>query len=414
MFHKSPKDVRDYRLPALLLTLAALAHLGCGGSASDTTRAGPEKQPAQAVAVAKVTREDLALSVELAAEFRPSQEIDLHAKVAGYLKRITVDAGDSVRTGQLIAELEIPEMRQEVEQASALQKRGELDAARARAELSRAETLVKIRQLSYDRLAAVAKQQPKLIAQQEIDNSLAQLQDAQAQVTTSKAALAAAQEQIHVLSTSTDRAGTMLAYTKITAPFQGVITKRYADPGALIQAGTSSASQAKPVVRLAEIDVLRLVVAVPESMVPRMKVGTPVSIRVDGFPTLAQGRVSRYTKQLDGATRTMETEIDVSNPGHKLLPGMVAYATLQLETRADALCIPIQAATGTEKEQTLLVVNGTNQIESRKVRLGLETSSRYEVLSGLADGESVVIGNRGQLKAGDVVQPRILAAAGKK
>jgi RND family efflux transporter MFP subunit len=390
--------------------IAALAVLG---SCSKPERSA-SKPPTPSVSVARVVREDLANNTVLSGEFRPTQEIDLHAKVAGYLKAIHVDVGDKVRSGQLVAELEIPEMRQEVTQATAQQKRSELDAARARTEVARAETLVKIRQLSYDRLAAVAKQRPNLIAQQEIDNSLAQLQDAQALVSTAKASLAATEEQINISSSSTDRAGMMLAYTRITAPFSGVITKRYADPGALIQAGTSSASQAKPVVRLSEIDHLRLVLAVPESMVTRVKAGTPVSIRVDSIEKPILGRVSRFSNQLNSSTRTMETEVDVPNPSGTLLPGMYAYATLRLDQHLDTLSIPIQAAAGVEREQVVFVVNPSNQIESRRVRLGLDTADKYEVLSGLAEGEMVMIGSRGQLKAGDVVQPRLLPATSAK
>lgn len=381
---------------------------GTNASANTVTPAAPS------VSVAKVLREDLANSSVLSAEFRPSQEIDLHAKVAGYLKSITVDVGDHVRAGQLLAELEVPEMRQEVTQATAQQKRSELDAARARTEVARAETLVKIRQLSYDRLAAVAKQRPNLIAQQEIDNSFAQLQDAQAQVATTKATLAASEEQIKISSNVTDRAGTMLAYTRITAPFSGVITKRYADPGALIQAGTSSASQAKPVVRLSQIDHLRLILAVPESIVSRVKPGTPVAIRVDGVEASISGRVARFSNQLNPSTRTMETEVDVPNPNGTLLPGMYAYATLQLDQRLDTLSIPIQAATGTGREQSIYVVNKKNQLENRTVHLGMDTAERCEVLSGLEEGELVMIGSRGQLKPGDTVQPRMLPAASAK
>ena len=367
------------RLPFLAWVIVALTIPASCTRVGSTVSGNTEKAAPPSVSVARVTREDLANNTVLAAEFRPSQEIDLHAKVAGYLKSIYVDVGDRVRTGQPLAELEVPEMRQEVTQATAQQKRSELDARRARTEVARAETLVKIRQLSYDRLSTVARQRPNLIAQQEIDNSEAQLQDALAQVATAKAALASTVEQINISSSSADRAGTMLAYTRITAPFSGVITKRYADPGALIQAGTSSASQAKPVVRLSQIDRLRLILSVPESIVTRVKVGTPVSIRVDTADAQILGRVSRFTNQLNSSTRTMETEVDVPNPSGSLLPGMYAYATLKLEQRPDTLCIPVQAAAGAEREQTVFVVNASGHIESRRVRLGIETPDKYEV-----------------------------------
>jgi RND family efflux transporter MFP subunit len=403
--------LKSYAILGAAVWLAALT--GCSKSGPESGTVAAKAEP-PSVAIAVVQREDLANDTVLSAEFRPHQEIDLHAKVAGYLKAIHVDVGDRVREGQLLAELEIPEMRQELEQATSLQKRSELDAARARTEVERAETLVRIRQLSYDRLAKVAQQRPNLIAQQEIDNLLAQLQDARVQVATAKATLATTEAQIRVASTSTDKASTMLAYTRITAPFAGVITKRFADAGALIQAGTSSASQAKPVVRLSKIDRLRLVLAVPESIVSRVKVGTPVSIRADNMETPILGRVSRFSNQLISATRTMETEVDVPNSDNRLLPGMYAYATIQLDQQRATLTIPIQAAAGAEREQTVFVVNANNQIEARKIRLGMDTSSKYEVVSGLEEGEKVVVGTRGRLKPGDTVRPQLLAAAGRK
>lgn len=393
----------------------ALGHLvlllGC--SQQEKVSATQTSEPVASVPVALVRRTDLAQEFEVAAEFKPYQEVDLHAKVAGYLKRITVDVGDRVQQGQLLATLEVPEMRQELLLAGALEARTQLDVARAEAELKRAETARRIHLLSFERLSGVAKTRPNLIAQQEIDNAEAKLRDAEAQITTAQAALAAMKEQVSVSTASKARVGTMLDYLSISAPFSGVITKRYADPGAMIQAGTASQSQAMPVVRLSQIDRLRLVLPVPESMVPRVKVGSSVEVRVDTLSRVFQGKVTRFTGRLESATRTMETEVDVANPSGVLMPGMYAYASLQVDGRQDAISIPIQAAgTGAVPggSASLLIVDPNQTVAQREVRFGLVTPDFVEVTSGLQEGDLLIMSSA-KLRPGQRVAPKITSLA---
>src|SRR6185436_10573077 len=176
----------------------------------------------------------------LAAEFRPYQEVDLHSKVAGYLKQISVDVGDRVRAGQVIAVLEIPEMADEEAQATAAKKHAEAEVERVKSDLERTKSAHEAAHLSYQRLADVMKSRPNLIARQEIDDAFAKDRVAEAQVTTARAAIASAQQQISVSEAALARVRTLHAYTRITVPFAGVISKRFADPGAMIQAGTAS------------------------------------------------------------------------------------------------------------------------------------------------------------------------------
>ncbi|MCA2969501.1 MAG: efflux RND transporter periplasmic adaptor subunit [Acidobacteriaceae bacterium] len=389
-----------------VLSVLVLLGAGCAPRPGSPAAAGPA--PPVAVSVAPVLREDLAREWEMAAEFRPWQEIDVNSRIAGYVKTMPVEIGDVLRPGQLIAQLEVPELQQELAQAQAVRKRSELEVVRAESEVTRAEATLRIRQLSYDRLAAVAKQRPNLIARQEIDDVAARLQEAAAQVATAKATLAAVQEQVRVSEAAGLRVLAMTQYTKVTAPFAGVVTQRYESPGAMVQGGS------KPLIRLSQVDRLRLVLPVPESIVSRVKVGAPVEVRVDAVASVVQGRVMRFTGMLNRSTRSMETEVDVPNPGYTLKPGMYAYATITLEAHAGALAIPIQAiraagANGSEARQQLAIVNANNQIEMREVRLGLETPEWVEVVSGLNEGDRVVIGNRGDLKTGQTVEPRPLA-----
>lgn len=382
----------------------------CAGATFSCTR--PAKMAVQAdsaipsVSVARVQRQDLQRDLVLSAEFRPDEEVDLHAKVAGYLKEIPVDVGDRVQAGQLIATLEIPEMVDEGAQAEATRRRSEAELLHAQSELARDQSAHEAAHLNFQRLDDVMKVRPALVARQEIDNAMAKDREAEAQVDSAKAAITAAEQQIRVAQASEQHVRTLQAYQRITAPFAGVISKRYADPGALIQAGTSSSSQAMPLVRLSKISRLRLVLAVPESAVPRIRVGSPIGIRVAAVNRQFQATVSRFSDRLQTATRTMDTEVDVENPRGDLAPGMFAEALVTLDRHPGALAIPVQAVAGAEDKATLLVVDPQGQLAQKEVKLGLETADRREVLSGLNEGDLVVVGNAAGLRPGQRVRPQ--------
>jgi RND family efflux transporter MFP subunit len=399
--------VRAVRLYALCAGLAAVLP----ACSSPARAARVEPAASRAVPVARTTRQDLGRTLELAAEFRPYQEIDLHAKVAGYLKSIPVDVGDHVEKGQLIAELEAPEMIQEVAQADATLRRSEVDVERARAELRRSEAQARQQRVAFERLSGVVKVRRNLVAQQDVDDAEARLQEADAQLSAAQAAVGAAEEQVQIAMASKERLDTLRTYLRISAPFSGTITRRLADPGAMIQAGTASHVQAMPVVELSQVDRLRLVLPVPESVVPGIRLGEPVEVRVDALSRVFQGRVSRFSGKLDAATRTMETEVDLPNPDLAITAGMFGVATLVLERHQDVLAVPIQALAGRTAPITLLVVGGGQRLEERQVRIGLETADRIEVASGLHDGDLVVVGARGDLKPGLVVTPKLQQAA---
>jgi RND family efflux transporter MFP subunit len=283
---------------------------------------------------------------------------------------------------------------------------------RARSEVKRAESNYAMRKLSYERLAGVSKARPNLVAQQEVDTSAAQFREAEGQWETAKAALASTEQQVRVSSATKERVRTMMNYLKITAPFAGVVTKRYAHPGAMIQAGTASQTQAMPVVRISQIHHLRLVLPVPESAVSRVHLGGAVEVRVDALKQVFQGKVARFSDRLDASTRTMETEVDIDNRTGTILPGMFGTATIVLETRDDVLAVPVQAVAGQgTKPMVFVVKNGV--LEERAVTLGLETPNLVEIASGVEEGDLVVTGNRSGLKAGKRAETKLMAGGGR-
>jgi len=358
-----------------------------------------------AVAVAKVTRGDVSHVLTIAAEFHPNQEIDVHAKVAGYVKQINVDVGDRVKPGQLLAVLEIPELQDEMVEDEAGVRRATEEVNRAQADLERAEASHDATHLAATRLASVSKTRANLIAQQDLDDAAGRDRVSEAQVSTAKAALASARQQLAVAQANQAKTKTLFAYARITAPFEGVITHRYADTGAMIQAGISSQTQTMPLVRLSQNNVLRLIIPVPESAVTRIHLKEPVDVHVQAIDKTITGTIARFADRLDGDTRTMRVEVDVPNPKLDLVPGMYAQASIALDETKDALTVPVQAIDRTEKGASVMVVAKSGTVERRDVELGIETADRVAVTRGVDAGDLVVTGNRAQLKTGEIVRP---------
>jgi RND family efflux transporter MFP subunit len=386
----------------------ALVPLAAGGAACSRTRAAAETVTERpTVSVVKIARGDISQTLTLAAEFRPFQEVEVHAKVAGYVKAIHVDVGDRVSAGQLLAVLEIPELQDDMVTAEAGVKHSQQEVNRAQADLARTESAHEVAHLGSTRLAAVMKQRPNLVAQQDIDEAQGRDRVAEAQVATAKAAVAAAEEQLAVARATENKTRTLFAYARITAPFAGVITHRYADTGSMIQAGTSSQSQAMPVVRLSQNNLLRLTIQIPESVVSLIHLGAPVDVKVQALNRDFQGKVARFSDTLNLDTRTMETEVDVPNPKLELVPGMYAYASITTDAAHDVVVAPVQAIDRKDDKTTVLVVAAGGRLELRPVTIGLESPERVEVRSGLRPGDEAVIGSRATLKAGAAVTPRV-------
>jgi RND family efflux transporter MFP subunit len=366
-----------------ILGIAAVAVVGVvlaalRSRAQNSTAANSDATPV--VAVARVAREDLFKQVTYPAEFRPYVEVVLHAKVSGYVSQMNVDFGDKVKAGQLLATIEVPELHDELNSAIAAKKKAEADYTNAN--------------LIYTRQIAVNTQNPNLIAQQDIDTADANRQMAAAEIAAAKADVGKYQ--------------TLVDYTRITAPFDGVITHRYADPGALIQAGTSSDTQSLPLVRVSDNYLLRLDFPVDIDVVQDIHAGDPVEIQVQSLGNKTfTGAVSRFTRDVDDDTRKMNTEIEVPNPKLEIDPGMYATVALKVENHTNTLAIPTEAVIA-GATPSVFVVNANNEIEQRPIQLGLETPDEYEVLSGLDEGDLVVVGNHPEIQTGQKVQPKFV------
>ena len=370
--HKSGGAAWIWILLAVLIVIALVLFFVRRGAGAE--RIAPSTP---VVATAAVERKDLFTSVPIPAEFRPYVESELNAKVSGFLRTINVDFGDKVKSGQLLAVLEVPELKDELNASIAAEQRAEADYTNTH--------------LIYTRLVKVDHDHPNLVAQQDIDTAQAKDDVAAAAVTAAKADVGKYQ--------------TLFGYTQITAPFDGVVTHRYVDPGALIQAGTSS-SQTMPVVRISDNYLLRLDFPVSVDDVRYLVLGESVDVTVQSLGNKKYtGKITRFTDKVNEETRTMITEIEVPNPNLEIVPGMYAEVDLKLQRRNNVLAIPVEALSSGGKT-TVFLVNNNNEIEERDVTVGLETADHCEIIAGLKEGDKVMIGSRSTVHPGQKVETK--------
>jgi RND family efflux transporter MFP subunit len=386
--------------------LIAWFWLGRGSSEAEAPNNAGSDSNGVPAAVARVERHTIANTLTISGEFKPFQDVDVHAKVAGYIKVINVDVGDHVKEGQTLAVLEVPELTAQLAGTDAAVRRSKDEIRRAQSDLDRAQSAHSAAHSAYARLKQAADSRAGLVAQQELDESQAKDLEAEAQVASTQAELSAAQQQLQVAEANQRQYTALSDYSRIVAPFAGVVTARYADTGALVAAGTSSSTQAIAVVRLAQISKLRLVLPIPESLAGQIHLGDPVKVHVQALNQDIEGKVSRFADSLDLQTRTMETEIDFENRDGHLIPGMYAETQLSMREKKNALTVALEAVTRNGDDATVLAVNSQNILEERHVKLGLEDNARVEVLSGLSDQDRVVIGNRSEFRNGQKIQPK--------
>ena len=351
----------------------------------------------ESVPVTKVVKANLQQEIELAGEFHPYQEVDIDAKVKGYIKTLSVDIGDHVQKDQVIAQLEIPEAKDDLTKAVAAVERARQHALQSHALATDAKEM-------YDRLAGVMKERPDLVAQQDIDQAKARADAADAETVADRSAVAEATAHEHELKD-------MLSYARITAPFDGVVTKVYANLGALIgESSGHGAVSGRSVIHLAQLDRLRLIIKIPESVVPVIHENDLVSVSIPAIHATKQLNISRMSHQLDLGTRTMHVEVDYPNSDNAVTPGLYADVKLPVETRTAVLAIPLEAISSRRDQNAkVLVLRSDGTIDKRAVVLGLVTSTKAEIVSGLSLNEMVVVGAKPEHKNGVTYLPQIIA-----
>jgi RND family efflux transporter MFP subunit len=389
-----------YRTTLVALSAGAMS---CCVACRQTATAAAELPT---VPIATAGPANLSNELVLTAEFKPYQDVDVMAKVAGYVKNIRVDIGDHVREGDVLATLEVPELQNDLARATAGLAAAQANITTARAAVTRAQASQNLAHLSFERIQDVSMKQPGLVPKQEVDVAQAHDLEAAAQSASAQSALQSAEEMKAQADSERMRAATMLQYATIRAPFSGVITKRYANTGSMIQAGISSQTQAMPVVRLAENSLLRLTLPVPVNAVADIHDGGTVEVNVTTLGRTFPGKITRFADSLQSSTRTMDTEVDVPNRDGTLVPGMYAEVHLHLATHVNVLSVPIDAVEGLGTTVQHVYIARGGQLHLAEVTTGLQTPTRVEILSGLRLGDQVVVGRHSGLSDGEQVTAR--------
>ena len=394
---------RQWRLlvvlsPALIWPLSACSH-----------SAVSEGAPAVSVVpAARAIDVDLRNNVTLTAEFEPYYEVDVMAKEAGYIRHLFVDIGDRVKQGQLLATLEIPELQADLTKSKSDLQTANAERAVAQGDLQRAEAAAQIAQLSYTRILDVSKKEPGLVPLQEVDVAHSHNLEADAQVSAAQQRVQAAESRYQSAVAGLAHETALVEYTRIVAPFSGVVTQRYASEGSMIQAGIASQTQAMPVVKVSQNNPLRLMFPVPEGDVSSVHQGQHVTVDVPALNRTFDGTVTRFADRLQMSTRTMTTEVDVKNPQLSLIPGMYAQVILRTAEAKSATAVPPDAVDGTGDNQRLFLVDGVGVVRIHKVQTGIQSPQFVQILSGVEVGEIVITGRHSDLHEGQKVQPRLM------
>src|SRR3984893_4824166 len=265
---------------AITLAAGLLAWFGRGTTEKEGLNHVAASADIAPAAVARVERHNVGSTLTIAGEFKPFQDVNVHAKVAGDVREIYVDVGDHVKEGQTLAVLEVPELAAQLSGAEASVRAAQEQIRKALGDVQRAKPAHAAAHSAYVRLKQAADSRAGLVAQQEVDDSQAKDLEGTAQVASAQAELSSAKQQLEVAQANQKQYAALSDYTRITAPFAGVVTVRYADTGALIASGTSNSTQSMPLVRLAQTSVLRLVLPIPESVAAKIRVGETLRVHV--------------------------------------------------------------------------------------------------------------------------------------
>jgi membrane fusion protein (multidrug efflux system) len=356
-----PAKIR-YIIATLSGLVGVVALCGCGPSKPEVPPPAPSPITVQTVLP---RRGEIARNITLPT-FRilAYQAVTIYAKVPGYLKTLTVDKGDAVQAGQLLGEIEVPELL-----ADEIQYEAETEVSRT----------------NYDRMAEARQKAPDLVVPQTVDDLRGAWEVAQAKL---------------------QRTRTLLQYARLAAPFAGVITARFVDPGAFIPAATSGTpAQSAAVVTLMDFSRLRIQVFVPEPEVPFITNGVPVQATVEELPgKIFKGSVTRYANALDEATKTMLAEIEMPNPTGELRPGMYASVQLEVQRKKAELLVPVEALL-VEKAGASLFTVADGKAKKTPVRTGFNDGVNVEITDGAKLGQPVILVGKQTLNDGQPVNP---------
>jgi RND family efflux transporter MFP subunit len=350
--------------------------------------AAVENSGVPTVRVVAVKRSAPDRSLTLPGTALADQQTPLYARINGYLKSFSVDIGDAVKKGQLVAEIDSPEVDQQLRQARAT-------LGVVQASLLQAQANQELARVAADRWAALVKE--KAVSQQEADEKRLSLTAREADVEAARAAIRAQEANVKRLEE-------LQSFKQILAPFDGIVTARNVEIGTLVSEGSSTG--ARELFRMAQIHALRFHVPVPESFLPSIKVGMEAKLEFDAYPKKPfDGQVSRTSSSVDPASRTLLVEVRVANPDSLLLPGMYAQVTFLLHSAAPTLLMTSNALLIRPEGMRVAFVGKDQIVHYRKISVGRDYGTQIEVLSGLEENDRVMVNPTTMIREGQKVEP---------
>jgi RND family efflux transporter MFP subunit len=350
------------------------------------------------VNVQKVRRADAKTSLVLPGNIQAVTEAPILARANGYIKRRYADIGDRVKEGQVLAEIDAPELNQQILQAKATVDQANSTVEQAQAALQQGHSNENLARVTAQRWENLSKK--GVVSRQENDTYQAQWAAQQANVNALEKAVAAARNNAAAVEANVARLNDLLAYQTVRAPFAGVITLRNVDAGALVNEGNTL------LYRIDQTDRLRTYLNVPQADAGSVRVGQQAVLVVPDLPGHGfLGAVTRTANALDPATRTLLVEVQVPNPGALLMPGMYAQVDLSVLRKDPPLLIPGDTLVVRSDGPQVAVVAPDGRVHFARIQLGRDFGDRLEVLSGLEDGQQVVVNPSDAIREGAQVKP---------
>jgi RND family efflux transporter MFP subunit len=328
-------------------------------------------------------------------------ETPIYARAEGYIKIRKVDIGDRVKAGDMLVEIDSPELDQQIAAAKARLDQMKAALGQARASEQQAQAQLKLANVTRERVSRLVAE--GVISKQEGDNSQALYEVRTADVAAAKAAISAAEQTIRAQESEIARLNELATFKRVTAPWDGIITVRNCAVGNLIT--PSAIAQGRELFRLADIRILRVFVNLPQANVPDVQAGQPAEVVIAGTSRAFPGKVSRLATAIDVNTRTQLTEVQVTNQGEALLPGMYVQVKLKGGAPRSVVIAPGDTlVTRTDGSFVATVADGA-RVDFRKVTIGRDLGTSVEILSGLNGGESLIVNPSDAVKDGVRVRP---------
>ncbi|HTO23996.1 MAG TPA: efflux RND transporter periplasmic adaptor subunit [Spirochaetia bacterium] len=344
-----------------------------------------------------------ATDLNLPGNVQAFQETPIYARVDGYLRQRNVDIGDRVEREQVLAEIDTPELDQQVSQAEAALSQARASLAQTEASLQQAKANLELARISAERWSALLAD--GAVARQDVDERRSQYDASRASTDAAQANVDATRANVAASAANLQRLRALESFKQVVAPYRGIVTARTVDRGALITAGSGSSSV--PLFRVAQIDTLRIFVNVPQTFVRSIAPGQETTIVVREFPgRVFAGKVSRDASALDATSRTLLTEVLVPNAGLTLKPGMYAQVRFSVVGPDPPVLIPATALVIRAEGPQVAVVRDDHRVHFQKVELGRDLGTNVEVISGLNGDERLIVNIPDGLKEGITVRPQ--------